>query len=915
MLSINLFEGKTMFNAFICVLVLYGTVWGVSADPNPLELVQPDGTVFTAFQRGDEWQNWFENEAGYTIVKNAEEEWMFAKEVINGQLVPSNLIVNSSMDDPNDSGLNVEPHLKPDPIQRYVPDQRMGGVNPSPQRTDYNLAMLLVEYPDDTATYTVANFDNLMNQNNYNGTGSFNDYYNEVSYGQFNSITTIAGWYTATNNHDYYGYNNGYGVAEELVIETIAAAEAAGFDFSPFDNDGDGYVDVVNIVHAGAGAEEGDLTNIWSHRSWLYNPVQYDGVYIRDYTFNPETQWSGMTNIGVIAHEFGHALNLPDLYDTDNSSAGGGNWCLMAGGAWGGNGYSPEYPTHMNAWSKTELGWMTPTVVSADQSGTSLAATETTAEAIRINNPHDSSEYFLLENRQLTGFDINMYSSGLLIWHIDEEMTDLWPGQNNVNASEPHYGVGLEQADGFFDLENNNDRGDDADPYPGSTGNTSFSGSSLPNSHSYYNVTSMVAVDNIVESGSDVTFDIIIGSASTEVTASITATGSGASWDTTGGVFVALDNDVSITSLECLIYDDPDVLEIVGVEPTTRTQGMTITYEEETNGMATVNISGGTISAGTGNLFEVNYYASTGVSQTVDLALHNVTGTDASGDGLVVTMDATEYEIESGRQEIKAVGGSALPGGISSIDIYLNNNMDLGYVFFHLRDLPNELSFFQEIYTDANGNGEYDDGEDYEDANSDGSWTDYVTLSDRIGASWDVSASDAAGRFIVTAEGYSAPIQPDTTLLMTLHLKVADDAAIGEIGLDFAVLGLRANEGESYLDSEGIDGTFTVTAEVGVGPESLLPNQYALYQNFPNPFNPMTHIQYDLPEQTHVSIVIYDLMGRKVSALINDIQNPGKYKVLWDGIDSNGILSASGIYIYQLQTQNTVMTKKMVFIK
>ena len=57
------------------------------------------------------------------------------------------------------------------------------------------------------------------------------------------------------------------------------------------------------------------------------------------------------------------------------------------------------------------------------------------------------------------------------------------------------------------------------------------------------------------------------------------------------------------------------------------------------------------------------------------------------------------------------------------------------------------------------------------------------------------------------------------------------------------------------------------------------------------------------------------MMGRKVSALINDIQNPGKYKVLWDGIDSNGILSASGIYIYQLQTQNTVMTKKMVFIK
>lgn len=915
MLFINLFEGKAMFNAFICVLVLYGTVLGVSADPNSLELTQPDGTVFTAFQRGDEWQNWFENETGFTIMKNADEQWVFAKEVINGQLVPSNLIVYSSMEDPNDSGLNVEPHLKPAPIQRYVPDQHMGGVNPSPQRTDYNLPMLLVEYPDEAATYTAANFDSLMNQSNYNGTGSFNNYYEEVSYGQFNAITTIAGWYTATNNHDYYGYENGFGVAEELVLETIAAAEAAGFDFSLFDNDGDGYVDVVNIVHAGSGAEQGDHTDIWSHRSWLTSPVQYDGVYIRDYTFNPETQSGSQTSIGVIAHEFGHALNLPDLYDTDYTSSGLGNWCLMAGGAWGGNGYSPEYPTHMNAWSKTELGWMTPAVVSVDQSGNSLAASESNSEAIRINNPHDSSEYFLLENRQLTGFDINMYSSGLFIWHIDEEMTGLWPGQNNVNASEPHYGVGLEQADGLFDLENNNGRGDDADPYPGSTGNTSFNGSSLPNSHSYYNVTSMVAVDNIVESGSDVTFDIIIGSASTEVTASITATGNGASWDTTGGVFVALDNDVSITSLECLIYDDPDVLEIVGVEPTTRTQGMTITYEEETNGMATVNISGGTISAGTGNLFEVNYYASTGASQTVDLALHNVTGTDASGDGLVVTMDATEYEIESGLQEIKAVGGSAAPGEVSSIDIYLDNNMALGYVFFHLRDTPNALSFFQETYTDANGNGEYDDGEDYEDANSDGSWTDYVTLSDRIGTSWDVSTSDAAGRFIVTAEGYSDPIQPDTTLLMTLHLQVAEDADPGDVGLDFAVLGLRANEGESYVDSDGIEGTFTVTTEADVDPESFLPHKYALYQNFPNPFNPITQIQYDLPEQTHVSMVIYDLLGQEVTTLVNMQQQPGTHNVTWDGSTSAGVSAASGVYIYQLQAQDFVATKKIIYLK
>ena len=70
-----------MFNILIRVLVLCSAAYGVTANPSPLALVQPDGDVFTAFQRGDEWQNWFENETGYTIVKNSEEEWTFAKGV------------------------------------------------------------------------------------------------------------------------------------------------------------------------------------------------------------------------------------------------------------------------------------------------------------------------------------------------------------------------------------------------------------------------------------------------------------------------------------------------------------------------------------------------------------------------------------------------------------------------------------------------------------------------------------------------------------------------------------------------------------------------------------------------------------------------------------------------------------------
>ena len=96
--------------------------------------------------------------------------------------------------------------------------------------------------------------------------------------------------------------------------------EESGFDWSTFDNDNDGYVDALNLIHQGAGAEEGDYSNIWSHKSSLGNlAVNYDGVIINSYNISPEIQNGNLVAIGVLAHEFGHALGLPDLYDTDYS--------------------------------------------------------------------------------------------------------------------------------------------------------------------------------------------------------------------------------------------------------------------------------------------------------------------------------------------------------------------------------------------------------------------------------------------------------------------------------------------------------------------------------------------------------------------------------------------------------------------
>ena len=108
-----------------------------------------------------------------------------------------------------------------------------------------------------------------------------------------------------------------------------------------------------------------------------------------------------MVHIGVISHEFGHALGLPDLYDIDYSSSGIGRWGVMSGGSWGGNGGSPWYPVHFSAWCKTTLGWVEPTVIAEGSVALTIENVEEHPTIYRMDGEGSGSEYFLFENRLL----------------------------------------------------------------------------------------------------------------------------------------------------------------------------------------------------------------------------------------------------------------------------------------------------------------------------------------------------------------------------------------------------------------------------------------------------------------------------------------------------------------------------------
>jgi endo-1,4-beta-xylanase len=94
-----------------------------------------------------------------------------------------------------------------------------------------------------------------------------------------------------------------------------------------------------------------------------------------------------------------------------------------------------------------------------------------------------------------------------------------------------------------------------------------------------------------------------------------------------------------------------------------------------------------------------------------------------------------------------------------------------------------------------------------------------------------------------------------------------------------------------------------------------LPSDFKLEQNFPNPFNPTTHIRFNITESANVSLEIYDILGRETATLVNENLTAGVYNVTWDGKKSDGSKAGSGTYFFRLRSGNHVITRKMSLLK
>lgn len=276
--------------------------------------------------------------------------------------------------------------------------------------------------------------------------GSVRDYFLAQSNGQFELDFDVVGPVTMSKNYGYYG-NDGAYQKDEKVYEMIKEACDGIQDkvnLKDYDWDGDGEADQVFFLYAGLGqASGGSHSTIWPHESelryWPCGVLSYSTGKINTYAcaneLQPETQGSSRyisAGIGTICHEFSHCLGFADMYDT----TGGGGYGMsvfdvMDQGSYNGNGF---VPCNYTAFERIYAGWVEPIELIDPATVKDMKSVSDYGRPFIMYNYKNTNEYFLLENRQNTGWDKGLYgSNGLLIVHVNY-VPSRW-ANNSVNSS------------------------------------------------------------------------------------------------------------------------------------------------------------------------------------------------------------------------------------------------------------------------------------------------------------------------------------------------------------------------------------------------------------------------------------------------------------------------------------------------
>ncbi|MFN7563081.1 MAG: M6 family metalloprotease domain-containing protein [Prosthecobacter sp.] len=513
------------FAAFLLTWAFLATpqAQAVPAPDTIFNLQQPDGVVFEARARGSDEFSWFETTAGYPINQDpATQEWRYLDPLFKDTEIVHLTALRAEGPPPEGGPWSPEASEEPATAAEgpefqapFVPVPQARGMYPQNTPTtpppgesvaaetppssfgEGRLAVLCARFADMAAqpVKPVLDYYNRLFVKTPGLDQTMRDLYWKMSYGNFDVTggpSGVMGWYTVSGTRASYGAHdpnndkkkdvNAAGFVQEVVQQADGV-----LNFGPYDTNNDGFVDCVALVAQGLPEESGGGKNaFWSHQSTITplatNDVNAEGepVFVSRYFIVSELllaqdddDETPLVNerrietqtIGVFAHEYGHALGLPDLYDRTGKPAsnGLGSWSLMAGGSWNSRKDPGDCPAWMDAWSRKKLGWANVVNVTLNTMGMRIPNVQDDWTVYRLwTNGNLGPQYFLIENRQAMGFDANLpgNASGLHIYHVDETMDE----EQNDNAwwyrtanskliDKGHYLVAMEQADGLYNLE------------------------------------------------------------------------------------------------------------------------------------------------------------------------------------------------------------------------------------------------------------------------------------------------------------------------------------------------------------------------------------------------------------------------------------------------------------------------------
>lgn len=525
------YSKKTKLKILTLLLILFlafqTAALAIPASPKINIVTQPDGTTLEVLLKGDEFFHYEATSDGIPIIKNNKGIYNYAQVNKIGQIIDlgikaKNFELRNANEQSEISQLQTKTRENVQLIQTTQRNKRaLAPSNNFPTPANFprtgspKSLVILVNFTD--VQFQVQNpqqaFTDLLNEEGYssNGaTGSARDYFSASTMGEFNPQFDVFGPYTLPEEMAYYGANdtNGRDVkAPEMIVDAVRLASIDGVDMSDYDTDDDGYIDNVFVYYAGYNeAEWGGENTVWPHR-WAVQISNYSGNTIfngkklYDYACSSEFKGSNgttMTGIGTFVHEFAHVLGLPDLYATNGANHHTlHSWSVMDYGSYLNNGRTPPA---FSTFERFFLRYNTPIILSESNNNIELEPLLTSNNSFLIshtnehnligNNP-DPKEFFLLENRQKTGWDSYLPGHGLLIYRIRFDQNKL---NNNTSSNDPSdMVVDIMEADGIADGSSLG-----GDPFPGTSNITNYNFKLAEGTELYKDITNITEIeDNI----------------------------------------------------------------------------------------------------------------------------------------------------------------------------------------------------------------------------------------------------------------------------------------------------------------------------------------------------------------------------------------------------------------------------------